>query len=244
MLLLHHFGEQGQRAEVLPVKTKSYALFAIKNTPACDNQAVDVSGNSNRVIGDAHSNGGLKVGGSGNTFTGQTTYRTGCRLSVGGGNTVTATTTAIQPDPLGFVTPAHFPCTYSRAGTFDVGSNGPWWVGGTKNSGRLNPGVYCATGSNSLLKLGDTATGDVTFVANRVEISGSRLGLTPFRYSVLAYARGSGSDAIKVSGSNGSVAGYLYAPTGGAEVSGTGLTFGGIIAWTAKLSGNGNSAQG
>jgi len=224
VLLLHHFGEASQRTEVLPVASSTFALLALKGG-ACDNQALELSGSKNAVTGNVHSNGGLKISGSKNTVSGAVTYRTGCRADVKG---LTATAAALQADPLAHLTPAHFPCTFSRTGSWDL-------------KGPLAPGVYCATGTIKLSA--SKVSGNVTFVADRVELSGSNLNLTPNRLGVLAWATGTG-DAVKVSGSNSTFAGIVYAPNGKAEFSGSNLTLGSIVASTIKLSGSGSTAQG
>ena len=129
-LLLHHFGQGAQRTEVLPVVDKTHGLLALKGG-SCDNSAIDLSGSGNAVTGNVHSNGGLKISGSRNTVSGTLTYRTGCNASVKG---LTATATGLQVDPLAHLTPAHFPCTFTRSGSWTL-------------SGNLAPGVYCATGT-------------------------------------------------------------------------------------------------
>jgi subtilisin family serine protease len=224
VLLLHHFGQGAQRTEVLPVVDKTYGLLALKGG-ACDNDALEMSGSGFAVTGNVHSNGGLKISGSKNTVSGTLTYRTGCRASVKG---LTATATGLQADPLAHLTPAHFPCTFSRSGSWSL-------------SGSLAPGVYCATGTIKVS--GSRVSGDVTFVAPRVELSGSNLNLTPNRLGVVAWATGSG-DAVKVSGSRTTFSGIVYAPNGQVELSGSGLTLGSIISSTMKLSGSGSTAQG
>jgi subtilisin family serine protease len=224
VLLLHHFGEGSQRTEVLPVASGTFALLALKGG-ACDNEALQLSGSGNKVTGNVHSNGGIKITGSKNTVSGAVTYRTGCRAQVKG---LTATAAGLQADPLAHLTPAHFPCTFSRTGSWDL-------------RGPLAPGVYCATGT---IKLSDSkVSGDVTFVAERIELSGSNLNLTPNRLGVLAWATGTG-DAVKVSGSNSTFGGIVYAPNGKAAFSGSDLTLGSIVAQTIKLSGSGSTAQG
>jgi hypothetical protein len=224
VLLLHHFGEGSQRTEVLPAVDKTFALLALKGG-ACDNEALQLSGSKNKVTGNVHSNGGLKITGSKNTVSGAVTYRTGCSANVKG---LTATAAGLQADPLAHLTPAHFPCTFSRTGSWNL-------------SGPLAPGVYCATGTITLSA--SKVSGDVTFVANRVELSGSNLNLTPNRLGVLIWATGTG-DAVKVSGSNSTFGGIVYAPNGKAELSGSNLTLGSIVASTIKLSGSGSTAQG
>ncbi len=224
VLLLHHFGQGAQRTEVLPVVDKTHGLLALKGG-SCDNSAIDLSGSGNAVTGNVHSNGGLKISGSRNTVSGTLTYRTGCNASVKG---LTATATGLQADPLAHLTPAHFPCTFTRSGSWTL-------------SGNLAPGVYCATGTITVS--GSGVSGDVTLVANRIEISGSNVNLTPNRLGVVAWATGSG-DAVKVSGSRASLGGIVYAPNGRTELSGANLTLGSIVASTIKLSGSGSTAQG
>ena len=111
-----------------------------------------------------------------------------------------------------------------------------------KGSKRLNPGVYCATGSNGILKLSDSdIRGTVTFVAtSQVEISGSNFTLTAYLNNVLTFSQGTSDVALKLSGSGGTWSGIHYAPNGTAELSGgSNLTVaGGIVAQRVKLNGS------
>jgi hypothetical protein len=176
---------------------------------------------------------------------GATTYHCQNRFSDGGwGNSLVPAAQRVHNQhswPISY-TAADFPCTYSRAGTFDLSDNGAWWVGGSKSSKALRPGVYCATGANGILKLSDSdITGNVTFVAGyQVELSGSNFNLTAYRNSVLAFALGNFDNALKLNGSGGSWQGLLYAPNGWAELSGgSNLSIsGGIVAERVKLSGS------
>jgi hypothetical protein len=146
--------------------------------------------------------------------------------------------------PINYVWDDFLPCTYSRTGSdWDLSSNGTWWVGGSKSSKQLNPGVYCLSGTTSgAIKLSDSGiTGNVTFISTgKIEISGSDFTLTPYKHDVLMYAQSSSETAIKLSGSGGSWGGYIYAPNGQVEISGSShfSLEGSIIANKVKLSGS------
>ena len=124
----------------------------------------------------------------------------------------------------------------------DLSIDGAWWVTGFKSSGQLRPGVYCAPDGIKLSGFG--VTGNVTLVTTgpngSVDISGSGFTLTPYKKNVLVYSAKTGVDAIKIAGSGGSWKGYLYAPHGVLDFSGSGnLSFeGSIIAGSAKLQGS------
>jgi hypothetical protein len=141
---------------------------------------------------------------------------------------------------------------------WDLAADGAWWVGGTKTSKTLRPGIYCSrTGSSDGIKLSDSdirvladiATGadGVTFVAQySIEVSGSNFQLKPFKDNILFASYGTTDVAIKVAGSSGTWEGILYAPNGTAEVSGSSnlALKGGIIAKRVKLNGSSFSIDG
>src|SRR5439155_24514303 len=108
--------------------------------------------------------------------------------AIGGGSTFRPGYPAqvpTQPWPIGPYTTSQFPCNWYWNGAaggltvnnlsggskdFNVDSNGPWWVGGTKASARLQPGVYCAhNGKLNLNTSGVDGSAGVTFVVDGVD---------------------------------------------------------------------------
>jgi hypothetical protein len=225
----------------LSVVVTAYTIFAGKDT--CDGvDALEWTGNTSTVIGDVYANGSVKLTGLDNTINGDLGYRCTIKrtgsFTIGGGPDQA---TAVRPWPVERAA-ADFPCTFSRAGQFDLAKDGPWWVGGKQSSGQLQPGVYCATGANGVILLSTSdVTGTVTFVAASVRLTGNNLRLTPYLDGMLLFATGSATDAIKVTGSGVAWGGVLYAPSGGVQLTGSdgaGLP-GQVVAWTVKLTGSG-----
>jgi hypothetical protein len=220
-----------------PVAGGGYAIFAGRSGCSSSPElTLDWSGSTIRVIGAVHSDGGIKMGGSSNTVTGPTTYV--CSPFNPGSNTFTppATTTTDQPyphPPSGYdynvPTSTDFPCTFTQ--------NGDWDLPG----GALAPGVYCQTSTSGVLKLASTASGNVTFISRgKIDISASSSNLTPYTKGVLMYANQTGDAVIKVAGSNMNWAGYVYAPNGQIEYSGStnNTLSGSIVGDRVKLNGS------
>jgi hypothetical protein len=223
-----------------PVAGGGYAIFAGRSGCSSDpSLTLDWSGSTVNVIGAVHSDGGIKMGGSTNTITGPTTYVCAGQFDLSGSGNVftpapTTTTDQAYPHPpsgydYNVPTSTDFPCTFSR--------NGDWDLPG----GALAPGVYCQTSTSGTLKLGSTASGNVTFISRgKIDISASSSVLTPHTKNVLMYAGGSGDSVIKVAGSNMNWAGYVYAPNGQIEYSGStnNTLSGSIIGNRVKLNGS------
>jgi hypothetical protein len=234
-------------ARTVPASYLGHGIFAGRS--GCgegSEKTLDWVANNIVFNGAVHSNGGILVNGNVNVVNGSTTYACADEfLDNGLVNSwlPAAAQTGDQPWPITY-TPADFPCTYSQVGTFDVGINGPWWVGGRASTRQLLPGVYCATGPAGIIKMTTTgAQGTVTFVATtQVELSGSNFVLNAHTNSVLAYSLGTAADALKLNGNNGIWQGIFYAPNGGVDFIGnSNLTVaGGLVAQTISL--NGNSA--
>jgi Flp pilus assembly protein TadG len=207
---------------------------------SCPDQAkaLDWSGSDGTVFGGTVSNCGILVGGSNNDFGGGTDYRTGCAFSNGGsGNVYTPAATADvrQTWPL-IVNRTDFnPCTVTVSGKIEM-----------KNyyqSGKLlKSGVYCATGSSAEIILDESnVTGTVTLVSEgTITISGQFYNLTAFHPSKVVLWANSPNLAIKLSGSNGTFTGIVYAKRGQVEVSGSGISTtggGSILADRVKIAG-------
>jgi Flp pilus assembly protein TadG len=194
-----------------------------------------------QVTGRVHANGTVWWSGNNSTVDGHVGYR--CSWSMtGNGNWFAQgpTLTGQRHAPFSF-TLADFPCTFSRAGTFDLTTESSVWVGDDPASGQLRPGVYCATGSSAYLRLvADDVSGNVTLVSTgRVTVIGERLSLTAFRHDVLAFADVDTSNALRVVATGGTMTGNLLAPHGTANVTGREYftLSGSILGHTAYIAG-------
>jgi hypothetical protein len=131
--------------------------------------------------------------------------------------------------PLSFTAPSGAACTYSRIGNWNLDNNGSHWAGGSANSRRLNPGVYCATGTISMTL--DNVSGNVTFSAGgRIDLIGDLTTLRAYHPSgVLLYAGSNTVDAIDIAGTYNMMSGHLYAPAGRIDIRSTDFTLNGAI---------------
>lgn len=209
----------------------------------CDRDAaLRWSGSSSSIDGAVHSNGGVRMSGSNNTVTGGVT--SGCAVDLPGqSNALGPGATQAEPlrSPVDFQV-EDITCDFEPP-EGDIDQSGPWWEGGTRQSGRLLDGVYCAEGR---LKLATSnVTGRVTFIATgpdaTLSLSGSNLDLLPYDGTMLAYSESATDRAIRISGSGITWQGIVYAPNGEVSLSGSGgaSTGGLIIGDTVTLSGSG-----
>ncbi len=160
----------------------SYAALVFAYDTSCTtNQALQISGSTNMINGVVHSNGAMHVSGNSNVL-GPTSYGGpwNCSVKVDGNrNQFSAGAPSLdrkfEPWPVDYRTnlPA---CTY-RGSNFNF------------NRGTIPSGVYCATGSITVS--GNGVTGNVTFVAPNIQISGNSNNLTAYANGLLAYAVGS-----------------------------------------------------
>jgi hypothetical protein len=227
---------------LLPVSGSGYAIYA--GASGCSSSpelTLDWSGSTINVIGAVHSDGGIKMGGSTNTVTGPTTYACAGKFLDGGGGNVFNPPAAQAPDqgssypnpPSGYdynvPTSTDFPCTFQYTGDWDL------------PGGALAPGVYCQLDPAKSIKIGSTVTGNVTLISRgKIDISASSSVLTAHTKGVLLYAGGTGDSVIKVAGSNMTWSGYVYAPNGQIEYSGStnNTLSGSIIGYKVKLNGS------
>lgn len=253
-----------------------YLVYAHRNncTQNWNNEEnVNWSGSGNVVHGRVHSNSGLYVSGSYNSF-GETTYvcadtdgtNTGKELHISGsGNTFASGPTTVSAVPA-WPTPPEYSnqswyttlgCDYSVTGDFDLTSDPQVW----DTSTTLKPGLYCAFGSGAKLTLSAsdvTGTGVTFYSEGSISVSGSNIMLSPPtsgpRAKLLMAAWGGGgcdqsslpSKAIEISGTNITWNGILFAPNGQANISGSdGLTIhGSVVACSASLSGSNQQLYG
>ncbi len=214
-----------------------YAIFAGRDDCGSGSgTAIHWSGSKTTVTGAVHSNSGLKVSGSNNRVDGVTSYRCSTHLSGSKNSFIGGVTkiSEIQPWPTQ-LTIGDFACDIRVAGTLDLARDGAWWVGQTKTSRQLQPLTLCAT---EIKLIDSNVTGTVTFVAGKVQISGSDLKLQAHQHGVLAFATGT-SNAIKISGSTSQWTGDLLARSGEIDLSGSNHSItGSVIGWTVKLTGS------
>lgn len=238
------------RRQVLPPAGIPYVLI-VGNNSCVGNPADSLSwlGSSGTITGLVHSNSGIKMTGGSNSWTGGTTYRcTGAYSNTGSGNVISpapAIAPADLPYPINYTwndfcaTPTY----YHASGNWDLAANGPWWVGGTKTSKILNPGIYCADGASNIavtLNVQGTTATNVTIVSRgSIRITDSTFFLTPNLLGTSMAAFGTGSQTIKMSAAI-AAGGILYAPNGDIDfaASGGGTYTGSIVGWTMKVSGN------
>jgi len=224
----------------------NYAIFAGSSACGGGVGALHMSGSNHSTTGgNVHSNSKFMMSGSSNTIADAATYV--CSSSVGGSSNTFGsgpTQARVKAYPVDFERSDFLPCTYTRAGAFDVDRNGLWWVGGNKSSKQLKPGVYCATGRISLST--QSVQGNVTFVTDGdISMSGNDSSLTAFSNGVVLYTSSTDGNAIKISGSDGSFGGIMYAPNGSIDLAGSGMNIqGSVIGNEIKLTGSNRTING
>ena len=237
----------GQATQSMSV---TYAALVFAYDTSCNtDQAMQISGGSNVINGAVHSNGAMHVSGNNNVM-GNTTYGGpyNCGVKVDGHqNQFAAGTPAVdrklEPWPVDYRT--NLPACTFRGTNFSF------------NKGTIPSGVYCASGTISVS--GNGVTGNVTFIAANIQISGNSNSLTAYANGLLAYAAGStcggddhwsgGSDwgnsfdggwgcgcgggsgggALQVSGNSEYLVGSLFAPSGPIQLAGAKSTFKGLV---------------
>lgn len=237
------------RRQILPPTGTPFVLLAGSNSCAGNpGDSLAWQGSSGTITGIVQSNSGIKMTGSSNHWTGGTYYScTGAYTNTGSSNVISpapAIAAAIAyPISYAWNDYCATPTYYNASGTWDLGGNGAWWVGGTKTSKQLNPGVYCADGATGAITLNvqGTIANNVTLVARTsVKITDSSFFITPNKLGTAIAAFGTGQQTINMAAATGA-AGVLWAPNGEANfsTSGGGTYTGSIIAKTVKVSGNG-----
>ena len=246
-----------------------FAILALEGCPS-EEKSVDISGADDFFVGRVHSNSDVYFSGGNNTVQGDTTHVCGFHNG-DNSNDFDPDPYQDQPvaDPLGteyddYCDPddPDYPAEVNdrfmapSSGDWDLSSDGPWWIEGSKDSKTLRSGIYCARGNSGLIKLSDSdisvedispAQGGVTFVSKwMIDISGSDFDLHPHVFGVLFHTEGSDNPALKVSGSDGDWMGTMYAPNGTAEISGQQdiNLAGGIVAKRVKLNGSNATING
>lgn len=210
------------------------AIFADDST-CSPSGGVAITGNNTDVNGGVISNGSLNEAGQNNTL-GPTSYSGpgGCPDSITGlHNTFTSGPTA---DPT--LTP--FPVDYRNnppACTFS-GTNFSW----TQNNFAIPDGVYCATGSITVT--GNNMSGNVTFIANSVSITGNSESFTPYAGTNNLFIWQTGSSTMTLTGNTFGAGGTIFAPTADITIDGNSAVTAFVEADDVAITGNNFTING
>jgi subtilisin family serine protease len=231
--------DSGKGCDTIDVTVKPYAIFASRSD--CGSQsdkALSINGTTSTFYGDVTTNSGLQVGGSRHTVNDVATFR--CTTAVGGsGHKFGSGPTQIadvRPSPTA-LTASAFTCDVTVSGKLDLSKIGVWWVGGTPQSKQLAPMTLCAT---EITLSGSSISGQVTLVADKISVNGSRNNLTAHEHDVVAFATGAGTDALRISDVSGSrINGSLMALSGQANLVGSGgQIYGSVFGRTVSITGS------
>ncbi|HEY9722081.1 MAG TPA: hypothetical protein V6D47_08705 [Oscillatoriaceae cyanobacterium] len=193
---------------------------------ACQTASLNIAGSSNSIQGNAHANSGIQIRGSSNAITEVGEY-VGSYSIQGNRNTIgSPVQSQLKPFPL-TVDPNSFTADHTFHGNVTL-------------KGALS-GVYVTDGTFTV----NAASGTATFIAAGVHFTGKSCNLSPADGNMLlAYASGSDSEAIQISGNGSQLAGLLDAPNGGCHIAGHGNTVTGAIeADTFQMDGSANSVS-
>jgi hypothetical protein len=242
--------------EAAPVR-RSFGHTLWGNSETCSS-VMDWTGANNRLVGNAHSNRGLRIKGGNTLIEGVVEYVT----DMDAGTNVTF----VPPPPDNPVktTVAHFPEQFflsdyddpTRPGTpaHYAAQRGEYHrIEGNlqiNDSGQALNGLYFITGDFKIN--GNSYTGAATFVVlGTIEMIGSGYDLRPYVDSLSLFSAASfaGSSrctnpVIKITGSGvNQLGGYVYAPDGLIRVSGSGGLAGAFLGDSVDISGQGLTVQ-
>ncbi|MDB5101889.1 MAG: hypothetical protein JWM80_6310 [Cyanobacteria bacterium RYN_339] len=207
----------------------TYTLFA--NNAATE---VSITGGSNLVRGNLHTNNALRMAGNqdavlGNAETVGGVKTSGKTESVNSSTLVKAAGFPFTPQVAALVP------TFSFTGNVNLNSRPEVWAA----PGKLKPGVYVSTGKLELS--GKGITGTVTLVGSSVDLHCEGANLTPAASGILAYTSGVGG-TLDISGSGNTYVGVFYAPKGSFQLTGSrNGVMGMVLVDTAKIAGNSNT---
>jgi len=188
-----------------------------------------------RSYGAVFSYSGLGMSGSNNNVSGGTFYTT--TFDPGIGN-------FYEPDAIQFtgIPPTPFDITDFQPGGYyasQAQAEGRYhYISGNTVLPDEPDGLYYVTGKATVSS--DGSTGTVTVVAEKsVKSSSSDMELTSYVDNLLFFSNGRGNDVIKVSGDNNNLSGYLYAPNGEIEITGSTSNFvGGLVGNPVNIPGS------
>lgn len=201
-------------------------------TVLCFGQSLSVRGSRKTVVGNAVVKGTVTVSGSDNVFAGDLTA--GSVVVSGNDNSFDAVWKGTAGSCGFTLSPASFaPYDFVFTGDTKLENKAEVWEDQSK--GRLKPGVYVVDGTLALS--GDEVSGEVTFIARRIVLSGSKTMLSARRNGVLMLAAGGvDPEAIRISGAKHVLVGVMYAQQGDIRLGGSESIFDG-----AYLSPNGGA---
>lgn len=193
------------------------AIFADSTT--CSGGGVSITGATNTINGATASNAGLSITASGNTL-GPTTYGgpNHCGSSVDSGSTVNGST-----GPKATSTASPWPEDFSSAYPSACTLTQDTWTW-TNSSMAIPSGVYCAT--TSITIKGSSLTGNVTFIAPALTVSGSSLSFTPYYHGLTYYQIG--TTPLQLSGSSIN-SGAVFVPNAPVIITGSNISATGFI---------------
>lgn len=188
-----------------------------------ENRVIDWKADGGRVSGDIHSNSDIRISGSGNRYQG--IVEASQDIVDAGIDNAMAQKILGAPEiwPLPIYDTSAITPTFFWEGDVNLAFEPDVWEDYPRNT-QLKPGVYMATGRLQLPGYG--VTGQVTFIAEKVEILARNVNLTPYLNHFLIYATGS---QAKLSGDNNTYTGVIYTPRGEIRVSGRASTVNGIL---------------
>lgn len=232
------FGFRGFRVTSRAVAKRLGRPYGVFAGGACGQNRSGIvwTGSQGQIAGNVHTNGNLRVAGSGHDFLGDVSYS--CSLDAPQATFRSPPTQRNAQTPPVSVSRSDLPCTYTFAANTELERAGAWWVGGAPTSRQLRPGVYCSSGPLRLS--GSGYSGNVTFVVNGgVAMTGSGHNFTPFRNDILIFDDAATSVAFH--GSGGRWGGYIYAPYAEVVFTGSGgfLLAGAIVSAAVTTHGSG-----
>ncbi len=108
---------------------------------------------------------------------------------------------------------------------------------------RLKPGIYYAP-DRTMKLTNDDVIGEVTLIANKVEVNSDRSVLTPNYGGVVLWGLGTGNNVVLVNGSADAVwEGILYAPDGQVHTIAAFTIYGGVVAKNMLLTSSGGEMR-
>ncbi|MDB5097470.1 MAG: hypothetical protein JWM80_1891 [Cyanobacteria bacterium RYN_339] len=207
-----------------------YAVYANNAS-----ERFQITGSTNKIQGDVHTNDTLKMAGNQNQITGTAEAAHGFDVSGNGSTMGARQATPVETFPVTYNAAAYTP-TFTFQGDVDLRSVAAVWA----RPGVLKTGVYKATGKLSLS--GNGATGQVTFIADSIQISGKDNQLIAAKDGLLFLATGTGNNTVHVSGNSNTLGGMIDAPRGEFQLTGSENAIQGMVMTdVAKIAGSRNS---
>jgi len=239
--------ETAAQYEILSGGCGGYAIWAQSQT--CS-RPIDWTGSGGLIVGHGHSNGKVKVSGSGHVVNGTMEYVTTVQ-ETGSGHQITYVQTAASDSyPVEWNMDDYRPggraaLAAQAEGKYFVHNCSTWHVSG---SGKTIPeGLHYCTGKVRIS--GSAISGHVTIVAEgTIDVSGSGHSYEYYCDGLLFFSNYERNGTpkctnpvIDVSGSGGTWEGVIYAPNGVIEYTGSGqqITYGSLIGWGIDISGSG-----